>query len=147
MLRSHHFFGPKPKRFIKVRTFFFFSLSEFTLQPFLSKLMRECTVDKSQEIGEEVSRRTGEKKALYHLHCQNKQVRAQTQRGSIHRAQWQAPLLSKPKEKSIVCECDPSVPPPLHLSTLLSHHFYRTFNAFVRFHLFSVFHWPPSPWQ
>lgn len=65
--------------------------------------------------------------------------------GSIHRAQPRAPVLSNPKEKSMVCECDPSVPAPLHLSTLLSCHFYRRLNTFVRSLFISVWISAPPP--
>lgn len=137
--------APSQSGFIKVR-FFFFALRHSPCSLFSPSWWGSALLTKAKRL-EKKEEKHEEKKALCYLHCQNKQVRAQTQRGPIHREQWQAPVLSKPKEKSIVCECDPSVPPPLHLSTLLSHHFYRTLNAFVRSRLFSVFHRPPSPWQ
>lgn len=102
--------------------------------------MSECAIDKSPETEEE----EGGKKKSFVLSLLSEQAsRVQHKGGSIHRAQRRAPVLSNPKEKSIVCECDPSVPAPLHLSTLLSCHFYRSLNSFVRSLFISV--WISAP--
>lgn len=124
-MRSRPVFGSKPKHFNRGQIFFFFLASRhspcslFSLSWWGSALLTKAKrLEKKEEKDEK-------KKALCYLHCQNKQVRAQTQRGFIHRALTSSySFKAKGKINSVwMWPLCPSTTSPIHpfIPSFLSH--------------------------
>ncbi len=87
------------------------------------------------------------KKALWYLHCQSRHVECNT-KGLYSSATVTSSCSLEPKGKINTVWMQPSVPPPIHLSTPLFYHFYLGLESFVCTQTSSTsINAPPPPQQ